>query len=77
MGKVHNHVHLQPAEILVPHRCFVHINVDLVGPLLPTCDRTYLFTVIDRTSRWPEAILLPTITTTNCARALFATGSPG
>jgi hypothetical protein len=37
----------------------------------PAC-LTYLFTIIDRTSRWPEAILLASITTADCARALFA-----
>ncbi len=29
-GKVHKHVHLQPAEIPVPHRRLAHIHVDLV-----------------------------------------------
>ena len=71
-GKVHKHVHLQPAEIPVPHRCFGHIHVDLVGPLPPSRGNTYLFTIIDRTSRWPEAIPLSSITVTDCARALFA-----
>jgi hypothetical protein len=71
-SRVHKHVHLQPAEIPVPHRRFTHIHVDLVGPLLPSCGHTYLFTIIDRTSRWPEAILLSSITAADCARALFA-----
>jgi hypothetical protein len=61
-GKVHKHVHLQPAEIPVPHRRFAHIHVDLVGPLPPSRGHTYLFTIIDRTSRWPEAIPLSSIT---------------
>ncbi len=74
-GKVHKHVHLQPAEIPVPHRCFAHIHVDLVGLLPPSRRHIYLFTIIDRTSRWPEAIPLSSITSTDCARALFsATG---
>jgi hypothetical protein len=71
-GKVHRHVHLQPAEILVPHRRFAHIHVDLVGPLPPSRGHNYLFTIIDRTSRWPEAIPLASITAADCARALFA-----
>ncbi len=44
-GKVHKHVHLQPAEILVPHRRFAHIHVNLVGPLPPSRVHTYLFTI--------------------------------
>ena len=43
-GKVHRHVHLQPAEIPVPHRRFAHIHVDLVRPLPPSHGHTYLFT---------------------------------
>jgi hypothetical protein len=68
--KVHKHVHLQPAEILVPHRHFAHIHVDLVEPLLPSRGHTYLFTIIDRTLRWPEAIPLSSIIAADCARAL-------
>jgi transposase InsO family protein len=71
-GKVHRHVHLQPTEIPVPHRRFAHLHVDLVGPLPPSRGHTYLFTIIDRTSRWPEAIPLASITAADCARALFA-----
>jgi transposase InsO family protein len=71
-GKVHKHVHLQPAEIPVPHRRFAHIHIDLVGQLPPSSSHMYLFTVIDRTSRWLEAIPLPSITLADCARALFA-----
>ncbi len=71
-GKVHKLVHLQPAEIPVPHRRFAHIHVDLVGPLPPSRGHTYLFTIIDQTSRWPEAIPLTSITAADCARALFA-----
>ncbi len=70
-GKVHKHVHLQPAEILVPHHRFAHIHVDLVGPLPPSRSHTYLFTIIDRTSTWPEAIPLASITAADCTRALF------
>jgi transposase InsO family protein len=70
-GKVHKHVHPQPAEIPVPHRRFAHIHVDLVRPLPPLHGHTYLFTIIDRTSRWPEAIPLSSITVADSARALF------
>ncbi len=71
-GKVQKHLHLQPAEITVPHRRFAHIHVDLVGSLPPSRNHTYLFTIIDRTSRWLEAIPLSSITAADCARALFA-----
>jgi hypothetical protein len=71
-GKVNKHDHLQPAEIPVPHRHFAHIHVDLVGPLPPLRGHTYLFRIINQTSRWPEAIPLSSITAPDCTRALFA-----
>ena len=70
-GKVHRHIHLQPAAIPVPHRRFAHIHVDLVGPLPLSRGFQYLFTVIDRTTRWLEAIPLTSITAADCAQALF------
>ena len=45
-------------EILPPA-----LHMDLVGPL-PTSKEgfTHLFTIVDRTTRWPEAILLKNTT---------------
>ncbi len=43
-----------------------------LGPLPPSRSHTYLFTIINRTSRWLEAIPLASITAADCARALFA-----
>jgi len=45
--------------------------MDLVGPLPLSRGYQYLFTVIDRTTRWPEAIPLTTITDADCAQVLF------
>jgi transposase InsO family protein len=45
--------------------------VDLVGPLPPSNGCTHLLTVIDRFSRWPEAIPLSGTTATSCAQALI------
>ena len=70
-AKVHCHVQVPPQHILVPTRRFSHIHVDLVGPLPPSKGFTYLFTIIDRTSRWPEAIPNADTTTVDCANALF------
>ncbi len=42
------------------------------GPPLPASKGfTYLFTIIDWTSRWPEAIPIAATTTVDCANALF------
>jgi hypothetical protein len=55
----------------VPTRRFSHLHVDLVGPLPASKGFTYLFTIIDRTSRWPEAIPIAATTTVDRANALF------
>jgi transposase InsO family protein len=69
--RVHRHVQVPPQHIPVPTRRFSHIHVDLVGPLLASKGFTYLFTIIDRTSRWPEGITFAATTTVDCANVLF------
>ena len=51
-------VHKKPSvlPILVPTTWFEHVHVDLVGPFTPDRGYRYLLTVVDRTTRWPEAI---------------------
>jgi len=71
-GKVSRHVHIAADHIPVPVRRFAHLHVDLVGPLPKSCSYTYLFTVVDRTSRWPEAVPLTATTAADCAAALFS-----
>ncbi len=72
MAKVATHVQLAPASIPVPQRRFEHLHVDLVGLLPAPSGYSYLFTVIDRTTRWPEAIPLSGISAAECATALFS-----
>jgi transposase InsO family protein len=61
----------QAAHIPVPVRRFAHLHVDLVGPLPCSSGFSYLFTVVDRTTRWPEAIPLTSTTAADCAAALL------
>jgi transposase InsO family protein len=71
-SKVSHHVHLAPAPIAVPRRRFEHVHVDLVGPLSQSSGFSHLFTIVDRTTRWPEAIPLSGIAAADCAAALFS-----
>ncbi|CAL9689823.1 unnamed protein product [Knipowitschia caucasica] len=58
---------------VVPERRFDHVNIDLVGPLPPSRGFTYLLTMVDRTTRWPEAVPLASITSADVARAFIGT----
>jgi hypothetical protein len=49
--------------IAIPARRFTHIHVDIVGPL---------FTVVDRSSRWLEALPMADMAASSCADALIA-----
>ena len=65
----------RPVEaIQVPPRRFTHVtHVDIVGPLPTFRGYTYLLTILDRTTRWPDVVPLQDITAASCARA-FMTG---
>ena len=70
-SKVSRHVRAPLEHLPPPDDRFEHIHVDLVGPLPSSEGQTYLFTIIDRFARWPEAIPLPDASTVTCARALL------
>ena len=70
--KVHRHVKSPLGIFKVPSRRFDHINIDLVGPLPPYQGYTYLFTIVDRFTRWPEAIPLSATSASTCAPALVS-----
>ncbi len=72
LGKIHRHVKLQPEHIPVPRRRFAHLHVDLVGPLPSSGGYTHLFTMVDRTTRWPEAVPVSATSAADCAAALFS-----
>jgi hypothetical protein len=59
--------------ISIPQRRFSHLHVDLVGPLQCSNDFNYIFTIIDRTSKWMEAVLLSETSAAVCTKALTFT----
>jgi hypothetical protein len=59
-----------PQPIPIPQRRFSHLQVDLVGLLQYSNNFNYIFTIIDRTSKWMEAIPLPDTSPAACAKAL-------
>ena len=70
-SKVQSHIKTPVHHIPVPGRRFTHVHVDLVGPLPESNGFSYLFTIVDRTSRWPEAIPIKSITAAECAGAML------
>jgi transposase InsO family protein len=67
----------QPAApvqpIPVPAARFSHVHVDLVGPLPCSSEGfAYLLTVVDRSTRWAEALPLKATTAADCAAAFVA-----
>ena len=56
----------------MPSSRFEHLHVDIVEPFPPSRGYTYLFTVIDRFTRWPEAIPMADCTAQTCAQAFLS-----
>jgi cleavage and polyadenylation specificity factor subunit 1 len=70
-AKIQQHIKAPLEDFTVPQRRFDHIHVDIVGPLPPSQGHTHLLTIVDRFTRWPEAIPLKDTSTTTCAQALI------
>lgn len=72
-AKVHRHTKAPLEAFPVPERRFDHVNVDLVGPLPSSQGFTYLLTMVDRTTRWPEAVPLTSVASVEVTRAFIGT----
>ena len=71
-AKVTTHVRAPVEQFPLPSSRFDSLHVDLVGPLPPSQGFSYLLTVVDRFTRWPEAIPVADISAKTCARAFLA-----
>jgi transposase InsO family protein len=72
-AKVTRHHRGEVQPIAVPLLRFSHLHIDLVGPLPTSAEGyTHLFTIIDRSTRWCEAVPLRSTTADDCAAALIS-----
>ena len=70
-GKVYRHASKPITAIPVPELPFSAVHIDLVGPFPSGDGFKYLFTIIDRTTRWPEAVPVRDMSTASFAAAFI------
>ena len=70
-SKTSRHTKPPVLPIPVPEARFSHVHVDIVGPFSPDRGFRYLLTMIDRTTRWPEAAPLANTTADTVLQAFL------
>ena len=72
-SKVARHTTPPVKAIPVPLERFSHVHVDIVGPFVQDQGCKYILTMIDRTTRWPEATPIENTSAETVLQAFLAT----
>ena len=70
---IYRHIISSLHNFVVPDNQFDHLHIDIIiGPLPSSRGQSYLFTIIIRFIRWPEAIPMLDATKETCVRGLLS-----
>ena len=71
MAKTGKPIKFPHAKIEVPDKRFSYLNLDIVGPLPKSRGYRYIFTILDRCSRFFQAVPLESADAESCSRAFL------